>query len=160
MSTRTTTSVAPRVETNAQPSTPCTRPLRAVSSISSWPGASIGLAAACRISSPSYPSCTLSKSIYSCINRASTPLHLPERRCFKCWACSPSSSAASSRNVSVLALRAKSEGKTLERDIETAIRTTLASGTGMIKAAKMHGVGVDTVARISRAKEGITPLKV
>jgi hypothetical protein len=62
--------------------------------------------------------------------------------------------------VSVLALRAKSEGKTLERDIETAIRTTLASGTGMIKAAKMHGVGVDTVARISRAIEGITPLKV
>jgi len=30
----------------------------------------------------------------------------------------------------------------------------------MIEAAKMHGVGVDTVARISRAKEGITPLKV
>lgn len=154
MSTRTTTSVAPRVETNAQPSTPCTRPLRAVSSISSWPGASIGLAAACRISSPSYPSCTLSKSIYSCINRASTPLHLPERRCFKCWACSPSSSAASSRNVSVLALRGPRARE------KTAIRTTLASATGMIKAAKMHGVGVDTVARISRAKEGITPLKV
>ena len=54
----------------------------------------------------------------------------------------------------MLALRAKSEGKTLGRDIETAIRTTLASGTGMIKAAKMHGVGVDTVARISRAKRG------
>ena len=31
----------------------------------------------------------------------------------------------------MLALRAKSEGKTLGRDIETAIRTTLASGTGM-----------------------------
>lgn len=60
----------------------------------------------------------------------------------------------------MLALRAKSEGKTLGRDIETAIRTTLASATGMIKAAKMNGVGVDTVARISRAKEGITPLKV
>ena len=61
--------------------------------------------------------------------------------------------------------RARSEGKVLGRprvaaDIETAIRTTLAGGTGMIKAAKMHGVGVDTVARISRAKEGITPLKV
>ena len=60
----------------------------------------------------------------------------------------------------MLALRGpRARGKT-GRDIETAIRTTLASGTGMIKAAKMHGVGVDTVARISRAIEGITPLKV
>jgi DNA invertase Pin-like site-specific DNA recombinase len=61
--------------------------------------------------------------------------------------------------------RARSEGKVLGRpriaaDIETAIRTTLAGGTGMIKAAKMHGVGVGTVARISRAKEVIMPLKV
>ena len=52
--------------------------------------------------------------------------------------------------------RAKSEGKVLGRpriatDIETAVRATLANGTGMIKAAKMHGVGVGTVVRISRA---------
>jgi DNA invertase Pin-like site-specific DNA recombinase len=61
--------------------------------------------------------------------------------------------------------RARSEGKVLGRpriaaDIETAIRTTLAGGTGMIKAAKMHGVDVGTVARISRAKDVIMPLKV
>jgi DNA invertase Pin-like site-specific DNA recombinase len=52
--------------------------------------------------------------------------------------------------------RAKDEGKVLGRpriaaDIETAVRATLANGTGMMKAAKMHGVGVGTVVRISRA---------
>jgi hypothetical protein len=36
-------------------------------------------------------------------------------------------------------------------DIETAVRATLANGTGMMKAAKMHRVGVGTVVRISRA---------
>jgi DNA invertase Pin-like site-specific DNA recombinase len=51
--------------------------------------------------------------------------------------------------------RAKGEGKTLGRpkivaDVETAIRATLAGGTGMIKAAKMHGVGVGTVQRVAR----------
>ena len=53
--------------------------------------------------------------------------------------------------------RAKDEGKVLGRpkiaaDVETAVRATLASGIGMMKAAKMHGVGVGTVVRISRAK--------
>ena len=52
--------------------------------------------------------------------------------------------------------RAKGEGKVLGRpriaaDIETAVRATLANGTGMMRAAKMHGVGVGTVVRISRA---------
>lgn len=52
--------------------------------------------------------------------------------------------------------RAKGEGKVLGRpkigaDVETAIRATRAAGTGMIKAAKMHGVGVGTVQRIARA---------
>ena len=52
--------------------------------------------------------------------------------------------------------RAKSQGKVLGRpkiaaDIETAVRATLASGTGMLKAAKMHGLGVGTVQRIARA---------
>jgi DNA invertase Pin-like site-specific DNA recombinase len=52
--------------------------------------------------------------------------------------------------------RARSEGKTLGRpkiaaDVETAIRATLAAGTGMLKAAKMHGVGVGTIQRIARA---------
>ena len=52
--------------------------------------------------------------------------------------------------------RAKGEGKTLGRpkigaDVETAVRATLAGGTGMIKAAKLHGVGVGTVQRIARA---------
>jgi DNA invertase Pin-like site-specific DNA recombinase len=52
--------------------------------------------------------------------------------------------------------RARSEGKTLGRpkiaaDVETAIRATLVAGTGMLKAAKMHGVGVGTVQRIARA---------
>ena len=46
--------------------------------------------------------------------------------------------------------RAKSEGKVLGRpkiasEVETAIRATLAGGTGMIRAAKMHEVGVGTV---------------
>jgi DNA invertase Pin-like site-specific DNA recombinase len=53
-------------------------------------------------------------------------------------------------------VRARSEGKVLGRpkiapNVETAIRKTLAAGTGMIKAAKMHGVGVGTVQRIARA---------
>jgi DNA invertase Pin-like site-specific DNA recombinase len=52
--------------------------------------------------------------------------------------------------------RAKGEGKVLGRpkiatDIETAVRATLANGTGILKAAKMHGVGVGTVMRIARA---------
>ena len=50
--------------------------------------------------------------------------------------------------------RARSEGKRLGRpttaDVEKAIRATLAKGTGIIKAAKLHGVGVGTVQRISR----------
>jgi DNA invertase Pin-like site-specific DNA recombinase len=50
--------------------------------------------------------------------------------------------------------RARSEGKVLGRpkiatDIETAVRTTLAAGTGMLKTARLHGVG--TVQRIARA---------
>jgi DNA invertase Pin-like site-specific DNA recombinase len=53
--------------------------------------------------------------------------------------------------------RAKAEGKVLGRpkiaaDVENAVRTTLAAGTGMLKAAKMHGVGVGTVQRIARAR--------
>jgi DNA invertase Pin-like site-specific DNA recombinase len=52
--------------------------------------------------------------------------------------------------------RAKGEGKVLGRpkiatDVETAVRATLANGTGILKAAKMHGVGVGTVMRIARA---------
>src|SRR4051812_329670 len=52
--------------------------------------------------------------------------------------------------------RARSEGKTLGRpkiagEIETAVRATLANGTGMMKTAKLYGVGVGTVVRISRA---------
>jgi DNA invertase Pin-like site-specific DNA recombinase len=52
--------------------------------------------------------------------------------------------------------RAKRQGKVLGRpkiaaDIEAAVRATLASGTGMLKAAKMHGLGVGTVHRIARA---------
>ena len=51
--------------------------------------------------------------------------------------------------------RAKDEGKRLGRptipvDVEKVIRATLAKGTGIIKAAKLHGVGVGTVQRISR----------
>jgi DNA invertase Pin-like site-specific DNA recombinase len=51
--------------------------------------------------------------------------------------------------------RARSEGTTLGRPrisakLEAAIRATLASGTGMLKAAKQHGVGSGTVQRISR----------
>ncbi len=51
--------------------------------------------------------------------------------------------------------RARSEGTTLGRPkisatVEAAIRATLASGTGMLKTAKLHGVGCGTVQRISR----------
>jgi DNA invertase Pin-like site-specific DNA recombinase len=51
--------------------------------------------------------------------------------------------------------RAKAQGKQLGRpkiaaDVERAVRATLASGIGMMKAAKMHRVGVGTVVRISR----------
>ena len=52
--------------------------------------------------------------------------------------------------------RARGEGKVLGRpkiaaDVETAVRATLAGGTGKLKAAKLHGVGVGTVQRIARA---------
>src|SRR3954465_14817267 len=46
--------------------------------------------------------------------------------------------------------RAKGEGKVLGRpriaaDVETAVRATLANGTGMMKTAKLHHIGVGTV---------------
>src|SRR5262245_40455430 len=44
-----------------------------------------GWAAVCRIWSVSYPSCTRSRSTYSCANRASTRRPLPARRCFRFW---------------------------------------------------------------------------
>src|SRR5215475_2828050 len=52
--------------------------------------------------------------------------------------------------------RAKSQGKVLGRpkiaaDIESAVRATLAGGTGMLKTARLHSVGVGTVQRIARA---------
>jgi DNA invertase Pin-like site-specific DNA recombinase len=52
--------------------------------------------------------------------------------------------------------RAKSQGKVLGRPkiaaaIEAAVRATLASGTGILKTAKTHGLGVGTVQRIARA---------
>jgi DNA invertase Pin-like site-specific DNA recombinase len=51
--------------------------------------------------------------------------------------------------------RARSEGTTLGRPrisakLEAASRATLAKGTGMLKTAKLHGVGSGTVQRISR----------
>jgi len=51
--------------------------------------------------------------------------------------------------------RAKSQGKHCGRpktatDVEKAIKATLAGGIGMIKAAKLHQVGVGTVQRIAR----------
>ena len=45
--------------------------------------------------------------------------------------------------------RARSEGTT-HAAVEKAIRATLARGTGMLKTAKLHGVGSGTVQRISR----------
>jgi DNA invertase Pin-like site-specific DNA recombinase len=52
--------------------------------------------------------------------------------------------------------RAKRQGKVLGRPkiaaaIEAAVRATLASGTGILKTAKTHGLGVGTVQRIARA---------
>lgn len=49
--------------------------------------------------------------------------------------------------------RARSQGKTLgrpqtETDTETAIRATLATGTGILKTARLHGVGTSVVQRI------------
>ena len=51
--------------------------------------------------------------------------------------------------------RAKSQGKHCGRpkttpEVERAIVATLRAGTGMIKTAKMHGVGVGTVQRLAR----------
>jgi DNA invertase Pin-like site-specific DNA recombinase len=52
--------------------------------------------------------------------------------------------------------RARSEGKRIGRppipaDVENAVRTTLAAGTGMLRTARLHGIGVGTVQRIARA---------
>lgn len=51
--------------------------------------------------------------------------------------------------------RAQSQGKhcgrpKIDTDVEKAVKATLASGTGILKAAKMHGVGTGTAARIAR----------
>jgi DNA invertase Pin-like site-specific DNA recombinase len=51
--------------------------------------------------------------------------------------------------------RAKDEGKVLGRpklapDVENAVKATLSAGTGMLKTARLHGVGVGTVQRIAR----------
>ena len=51
--------------------------------------------------------------------------------------------------------RARSQGKHLGRprvdaDVEAAVRATLAGGTGIIRTAKLHGVGVGTVQRIAK----------
>jgi DNA invertase Pin-like site-specific DNA recombinase len=51
--------------------------------------------------------------------------------------------------------RARSQGKHLSRPrvdagLEAAVRATLASGTGIIKTAKLHRVGVGTVQRIAK----------
>jgi DNA invertase Pin-like site-specific DNA recombinase len=51
--------------------------------------------------------------------------------------------------------RARSQGRHLGRprvdaDVEAAVKATLASGTGIIKTANLHGVGVGTVQRIAK----------
>ena len=63
----------------------------------------IASAEAYRTLSASYPSCTPSRSTCSFINSVSTPPLPAARPCFKCSAFLPSSSGASSKNVSVLA---------------------------------------------------------
>ena len=55
--------------------------------------------------------------------------------------------------------RARSQGKHLGRprvgaDVEVAVRATLAGGTGIIRTAKLHGVGVGTVQRIAKGCKG------
>jgi DNA invertase Pin-like site-specific DNA recombinase len=51
--------------------------------------------------------------------------------------------------------RARSQGKHLGRprvdaDVEAAVRATLTSGTGIVRTARLHGVGVGTVQRIAK----------
>jgi DNA invertase Pin-like site-specific DNA recombinase len=55
--------------------------------------------------------------------------------------------------------RARANGKTLgrpqtEAEKETAIRASLAAGMGILKAAKLHGVGTSVVQRIKAAMPG------
>lgn len=55
--------------------------------------------------------------------------------------------------------RAKANGKTLGRpqtvaDTEAAIRATLAEGIGILKTAKLHGVGTSVVQRIKQETRG------
>ena len=57
--------------------------------------------------------------------------------------------------------RAKSQGKHCGRprttpEVERAIVATLRAGTGMIKTAKTHGVGVGTVQRLARESRDVT----
>jgi DNA invertase Pin-like site-specific DNA recombinase len=57
--------------------------------------------------------------------------------------------------------RAKSQGKHCGRpkttpEVERAIVSTLRAGTGMIKTAKTHGVGVGTVQRLARESRDVT----
>jgi DNA invertase Pin-like site-specific DNA recombinase len=52
--------------------------------------------------------------------------------------------------------RARSQGKHLGRprvdaDIEAAVRATLAGGMGIVRTARLHGIGVGTVQRIAKA---------
>jgi DNA invertase Pin-like site-specific DNA recombinase len=51
--------------------------------------------------------------------------------------------------------RARSQGKHLGRprvdaDVEAAVRATLAGGTGIVRTARLHGIGVGTVQRIAK----------
>ena len=59
--------------------------------------------------------------------------------------------------------RAKSQGKHCGRpkttpEVERAIMATLRAGTGMIKTAKTHGVGVGTVQRLARECDVTKPV--
>jgi DNA invertase Pin-like site-specific DNA recombinase len=52
--------------------------------------------------------------------------------------------------------RARSQGKHLGRprvdaDVEAAVRATLAGGTGILRTAKLHAIGVGTVQRIAKS---------
>jgi hypothetical protein len=99
-------SAAPAAATSGPHSIGCAVTPRDGNSIWSWRGRSIGSVAACKTWSPSSLSYTRSRSTYSCINRGWTRRRRRARRCFRCSASLPSSSAQSSWNGCARAWRA------------------------------------------------------
>jgi hypothetical protein len=104
-------------------------------------------------------------SISSCISKASTPRQRPGKRCFRCWACLPSSSAASSRSGSGRAYDGpKAEGAQLARPpiaekLAERIREARAAGVSVRAAAVKFEVSAEPFSGSAQARSSKAPTR-